>query len=163
VGRLLQYFDLAEGATLGAGLSAARLDEPGLGVWRTIYGADLFLKVRPPSGRAYLALQGEIVGQRLSGTGDPASAAARVGGYAQALLRASAYWGFGLRWESSPPLAAGDPGREQRWTGLATWYPSEFQRLRLQVSRDRLPGGQAGWEGLLAMEFAIGAHGAHPF
>jgi hypothetical protein len=163
VARLVQFLDLAEGATLGVGLSAARLDEPGPGVWRTLYGGDLFLKVRPPSGRAYLAVQGEIFGRKLSGNGDPAQSAARVGGYAYALLRSSAFWAFGVRWESSPSGAEAGSGREQRWGALASWYPSEFQRLRLQASRDLLPGGQAGWEGLLSLEFAIGAHGAHPF
>jgi hypothetical protein len=161
--RLVQFLDLAQGVALGLGASAARLDEPGLGVWRTLYGGDLFLKVRPPGGRAYLAVQGEIFGSRLSGTGDPAEASTRVGGYAYAFLRTSAFWGFGLRWESAPPEPADAPGREQRWSALASWYPSEFQRLRLQVSRDRLPDGQTGWEGLLSLEFAIGAHGAHPF
>ena len=54
-------------------------------------------------------------------------------------------------------------GRERRWSALAGFLPSEFQRLRLQVSRDHLPGGTEGWEVLLHLEFAIGAHGAHPF
>jgi hypothetical protein len=31
------------------------------------------------------------------------------------------------------------------------------------MSYDRLPGGKEGLEALLSLEFAIGAHGAHPF
>jgi hypothetical protein len=54
-------------------------------------------------------------------------------------------------------------GPENRISALASWMPSEFQRIRLQVSYDRLPGGQDGVEALLHLEFAIGAHGAHPF
>jgi hypothetical protein len=161
--RLLQYFELADGVTLGVGLSAARLDEPGPGAWRDLGGADLFLKVRPPEGRGYLALQGEAIAERLRGTGDPALDATHLGGYGQALLRQSAFWGFGARWDSAPTAAPGRSGPENRWSALASWYPSEFQRLRLQVSRDRLPGGASGWEAVLAIDFAMGVHGAHPF
>ncbi len=163
VAHLLQYFDVAEGTTLGVGLSAARLDEPGAGAWRDLYGADLFLKIRPPQGRAYLTLQGELFARRLSGLADAGQDGTRLGGYLQALWRQNAYWGYGVRWEGAPAAGPGLSGAENRWTALATWYPSEFQRLRLQVSDDRLPGGSTGWEALLAMEFIIGAHGAHPF
>jgi hypothetical protein len=52
---------------------------------------------------------------------------------------------------------------EQRWSALASFMPSEFSRFRLQAGLDQLPGGGVGWEAVLAMEFAIGSHGAHPF
>ena len=54
-------------------------------------------------------------------------------------------------------------GTEHRYSALANWYPSEFQRIRLQVSYDQRPGGQDGVEVLLGLEFGIGSHGAHPF
>ncbi|MBI5070791.1 MAG: hypothetical protein HZB56_21425 [Deltaproteobacteria bacterium] len=163
VGRLAQFTDLAEGATLGVGLSAARLDEPGAGAWRDLYGADLYLKLRPATSRSYLALQAELYARRLSGTGDPAVDGTRLGGYAQAVYRIGRDWAVGGRWETAPSLADGRPGPEQRFTALASWYTSEFMRLRLQGSYDRLPGGKAGLEALLALEFSIGVHGAHPF
>lgn len=162
-GRLSQFVELAEGATLGVGLSGARLDEPGAGAWRDLLGADLYLKLRRPSSRAYLALQGELYARRLSGTGGATGDGTRLGGYAQLVYRASREWAFGGRWETAPSLAEDRPGPEQRFTALATWYTSEFMRLRLQGSHDRLPGGKAGLEAILALEFAIGAHGAHPF
>jgi len=163
--RLLQYVDLASGATAGLGLSAARLDEPGPGAWRDLLGADLHLRLRPPQGRSWLALQGEVFLRRLSRAAapDPDGAATRLGGYAQAFWRAGPSWGLGLRWETAPSLAEGRPGPEHRWAALASWFPSEFQRLRLQLSHDRLPGGRQGLEALLALEWAIGAHGAHAF
>jgi hypothetical protein len=46
---------------------------------------------------------------------------------------------------------------------VGNWYPSEFSRLALQVSRDQRPGGAVGWESILHLEFVMGAHGAHPF
>lgn len=161
--RLVQFVEVADGATLGVGLSGARLQEPGPGAWRDLFGADLLLRIRPPAGRGYLVLQGELLGRRLSGAADPLLDGTRLGGYAQALLRQGAPWAWGLRWETAPTAAPGRSGPEQRFTALATWFPSEFQRLRLQVSHDRLPGGRQGLEALLALEFNIGAHGAHPF
>ncbi len=161
--RLVQFADLAGGATLGLGFSGARLQEPGAGAWRDLFGADVLLKYRPPRGRAYLLVQGELFGRRLSGSADPAADGTKVGGYGYALVRTSAFWAFGARWETAPAGEAGDGGPEQRGSAIAIWYPSEFQRLRLQLGYDRLPGGKEGVEAILSAEFAIGAHGAHPF
>ncbi len=153
--RLIQYLDLAEGTSLGVGLSGAwKLS--GLGGSKNIAGADLYLKVRPPGGRAYVSLQGEILAQNLGAAGE----GEKGGGYAQLTWRSSPFWDFGARYDDAPAVGG---GRERRWSALAGFLPSEFQRLRLQVSRDRLPGGIDGWEVLLHLEFAIGAHGAHPF
>ena len=55
------------------------------------------------------------------------------------------------------------PGAESRYGAVGVWYPSEFQRIRLQVSYDRAPDGRDGLEALLALKFGIGSHGAHPF
>ncbi|HEU4384679.1 MAG TPA: hypothetical protein VFR85_14420 [Anaeromyxobacteraceae bacterium] len=153
--RLIQYFDLAEGTTLGAGLSGAwRLN--GQSGPRNLAGADLFLKIRPLAGRAYVTLQGEIMGQDLGVAGEEE----KGGGYAQVVWRSSPFWELGARYDDAPAV---DGGRERRWSALAGFLPSEFQRIRLQVSEDYLPGGRNGLEVLLHLEFSIGAHGAHPF
>ncbi|HEY7726337.1 MAG TPA: hypothetical protein VH880_13450, partial [Anaeromyxobacteraceae bacterium] len=161
--RLVQYLDLAEGATLGAGLSAARLEEAGRRAWRDLYGADLLLRIRDLSSRAYVLVQGELFARNLSGQADPAADGSRLGGYAQVLWRMSRAWALGARWESAPGEGTPLPGAENRVTALAAFLPSEFLRLRLQAAWDRLPGGQGGLEALLAVDFSIGAHGAHPF
>jgi hypothetical protein len=167
-GRVAQFVDLAEGATLGLGVSASRLDEPGPAAWRDLYGADLYLKIRRPGSRAYLALQAELYGRRLAGltdatTGEAIPTETKLGGYAQVVLRTSREWAFGGRWESAPSEAPDLFGPENRVTLLAAFHPSEFMRLRLQGSWDRLPGGKTGLEALLALQFSIGVHGAHPF
>jgi hypothetical protein len=168
VARLAQFFDVGEASTLGVGVSAARMDE-GSGAWRDLLGGDLYLKIRSPRSRSYLALQGEVIARRLSGLTvaeaegeEPAvdPNGTEWGGYVQAVWRQSSFFAYGARYERAPG-AAGGP--ENRVSALATWLPSEFQRLRLQVSYDRLPGGQDGLEALLHVEFSIGAHGAHPF
>ena len=165
--RLSQFFDLGQATTLGVGLSGAVMDADGPDAWRDVLGADLFLKVRPPSTRAYLALQGEIVTRRLTGAApavasdSPLERAGRAwGGYAQALWRTGPFLACGGRYEWAPAVASGP---EHRLTALASYMPSEFLRFRLQGSYDRLPGGRDGVEALLHAEFAIGVHGAHPF
>ncbi|HEX9289503.1 MAG TPA: hypothetical protein VF904_08270, partial [Anaeromyxobacteraceae bacterium] len=164
--RLIQFFDVGEASALGVGISGTHMSEAGPDASRDMLGADLFLKIRPPSTRSYLALQGEVLLRRINGqiaapTGTEAEpAGTEWGGYAQALWRDGPYQAYGVRYERAH-AASGGP--EQRVSALASWLPSEFQRIRLQVSYDRLPGGTSGVEALLHVEFAIGAHGAHPF
>jgi hypothetical protein len=162
--RLIQYFDVGASSTLGVGVSGSLIDEaPG---WRELAGADVFLKIRPPSTRSYLALQGEVVVSHLTqdvpgaGAGEVTPAGTTYGGYVQALLRDGPYFAYGVRYERAPAVGGGP---EHRASALLSWLPSEFERFRLQVSYDRLPGGTDGIEALLHFEFAIGAHGAHPF
>jgi len=162
--RLVQFFDVADGETLGVGLSGGWLDEPGAGAWRQLYGADAFLKVRPPDSRSYLALQGEVLLRSLDANAGAADLPGTLwGGYLQASVRQGPYWEYGARVERAPAtgLATGAP--EVRVAALGSWLPSEFERLRGQLAWDRLPGGRDGIEALLQVEFAIGAHGAHPF
>ncbi len=165
--RLVQFFDVGQASTLGAGVSAAHIGENGVDASRDLLGADVFLKVRPPSTRSYLALQGEVLLRHLNGQealGGPGGTAeppgTEWGGYLHALYRDGPYFAYGVRYERAP--AAGG-GPENRLSALASWLPSEFERIRLQLSYDRLPGGSNGLEALLHLEFAIGAHGAHPF
>lgn len=158
--RLAQFFALSDEATLGVGLSAARRDE-GPGAFRDLGGADLLLRWRTLAGRSAVNLQAELFSRRFRG--GPAAGASDWGAYAQAFWRAGPHAGLGLRWDRAPAAGDAAPGIERRLSGLATWYLSEFQRLRLQVSRDRRPAGDAGWTAVAHLEFGIGAHGAHPF
>jgi hypothetical protein len=158
IARMLQYADLAQGATLGLGISGASVEDPDPGASEQLGGADLFLKIHPVRSRSYGVLQGELFLRRLSGTAD---AGTDVGGYLQAVYRHGPYFLYGLRGESSP--AASMPGTERRLSALAGWLPSEFQRIRAQVAWDHLPDGRDGFEGTVQLEFVIGAHGAHPF
>jgi hypothetical protein len=78
--------------------------------------------------------------------------------------RANPFWETGVRYERAPAEPSTDmTGTEQRVSLLAAWLPSEFQRIRLQLSYDRLPDGRDVFESILHAEFTIGAHGAHPF
>jgi hypothetical protein len=166
VARLLQYASLSETTTLGLGLSGALRDD-GADVSRLLGGADVYLRWRPLTSRAYLALQAELFARRFRGgaTGaeDGPPGGTDTGWYAQAFWRQGARLGAGVRYEEAPAGGEAEPGTERRASVLGTWFLSEFQRVRLQVAYDRLPGGREGLEALVHLEFGIGAHGAHPF
>jgi hypothetical protein len=157
--RLLTYVPVSDGTTLGVGLSAARRSEAP-GAFRDLGGVDVYLRSRPLASRSYVTLQAELYGRRFRNVegGDAAA-----GGYAQLFFRRDAYWGYGVRYDRAPAAGDAAPGGEHRFGAVGVWYPSEFQRIRLQASYDRGPDGRDGLEAILALEFGIGSHGAHPF
>ncbi len=161
IARLVQFFSLGEATTIGVGVSAARREDAGAGAFRDLGGVDLFVKHRPPATRAYATLAAELYARRFRGI--PDAAGTDTGGWAQAFFRKSAYYGYGVRYDFAPSAAGGISGTDQRFGVVAAWFPSEFQRIRAQVSYERLPDGKDGVEALLHLEFGIGAHGAHPF
>lgn len=170
VGRLLQYFPMSEAASVGVGLSAARRREASAGGFRDLGGADVYFRHRLPSSRSYLAAQGELYLRKFrdapvpgGAPGELLSARPEHGWWAQAFWRQDAFLGYGARYEEAPAAGISAPGTERRISGVLDWYPSEFSRVGLEASHDRLPGGKDGFEGLLHFEFGIGAHGAHPF
>lgn len=158
VARLLQYFSLGEVTTLGVGLSAARRSEA-TGAFRDLGAVDAYLRWRPLQGRSYVTLESELYGRKFRNVEGGSDA----GGYAQLFWRRDAYFGYGLRYEEAPAAGGAARGTERRAGAVASWFPTEFQRLRLQVSYDRRPGGRDGFEALLALSLGIGSHGAHPF
>ena len=163
--RLLQYFSFGDATTLGLGLSAARRDQATGGGFADLGAIDLYLRWRPLTTRSYLALQAELFGRRFVHVDLPSAGS----GYAQLVWRQNAYFGYGVRYDQAPSgpdygaPPASESGTERRCSAVGIWYPSEFSRLRLQLTQDQRPGGSQGFEALLALEFGIGAHGAHPF
>ncbi len=72
------------------------------------------------------------------------------------------------RWFAGARVESSDHADEaaRRDTGqavLLTFWPSEFSQLRGELRRRRYAGGINATEALLQLQFAIGAHGAHPF
>ena len=158
IGRLLQYVPLSDATTLGVGLSAARRSEA-TGAFRDLGVVDVYLRARPLTSRSYVTLQAELYTRKFRNVeGEPGT-----GGYAQLFFRKDAYWGYGIRYDRAPAAGDAAPGTEERFGAVGIWYPSEFQRIRLQLSYDRAPDGRDGVEALLGLEFGIGSHGAHPF
>jgi len=111
-----------------------------------------------------------------------------TGGFAQLFWRYAQRWGAAARWELGTPSsnsqgvrqaicpldAAGEPDPQcvvldegnlwQRFAVNATFWPTEFSRVRLQGSLTLAGAPTTASNGLmLAFEFAVGPHGAHAF
>ncbi len=176
-GAVKQFFPFGDDLSLLWGLSAANgPNGTGFGNRSDVFGADLYLKYRPISVAGedtVLALQAEALYRRRQ---VPRDVLSDVTGYAQVVYGPSLRYAVAARYEWGTP-ARGEDGRvapdplDSFWTAprhrgalSATWWPTEFSRLRLQGNVDR-PQWRDGWEWgvLLNAEFTVGAHGAHEF
>jgi hypothetical protein len=189
--RLRTSFDPSDDLTLVGGLSA--LFGPNASALDTrtqIHGIDLFAKWRPlinDHGWPFLAWQTEAMLRRyeaaqvLSEGGGASEARATlddVGLYSQLLWGFARPWVVGVRYEralgesaelESPDGAYDtrlDPLRDsrQRYSAVASYYPSEFSKLRLQYNLDRSQFmSDDAHSAFLQFEILFGAHGAHKF
>lgn len=159
-----------------------------------VYGADLQLRLRDPASRAYTALQAEWALRRATvpGGGYREGGAylwliRRFDAHWEAAIRGD-WMGlpvgrtFGhpgthdehedaLRQRLEHDHGHGhdfgvflEPFRQRRLSASISYYPSEFQRIRIQANYDFLPGTRRGiQEYFLQYQFVIGSHGAHVF
>jgi uncharacterized coiled-coil protein SlyX len=144
-----------------------------------LYGMEAVWKWKPASREA-LTIQGEYLLLTQSGnTIDPATQAVidplrrRQDGYhIQAIYRKNR-WGAGARYDALDIFSdtfklagiqrnfGGTPHRE---TASLEYNPSEFTRVRLQLSHDLSdPSGRTNNEAILQFNFSVGAHPAHTF
>ena len=171
-GRLLQYFPMTEARTAsGSGSRRRGGGRRAAGGFRDLGGADVYFRHRLPQlaqlpGSPGRALPAQVPGMRPCRRLHPAELRApgpsTVGGRRRSGGRTpSSATASGTR--RRPPPGSPPRGPSGGSPGVLDWYPSEFSRVALEASYDRLPGGKGGFEGLLHFEFGIGAHGAHPF
>lgn len=185
VGRALTSFDLTERLTLNFGVSIANGPNSTGGLEFTdknrtdLFGADLYLRLRDPSSVAYTALQAEYLLRRAT---VPDGRLEQGGAYVWLVRRFDKHWEAAIRGDflglpkgkaHGTPAPEGEvaewlaPATQQRVGASVSYYPSEFSRIRLQANRDfglDLDGGHEGvTEIFVQYQFAIGAHGAHPF
>ncbi len=163
-----QFFPLSDNWSLALGGSAAfGPNASGHGNRSEIYGADLYLKYRPVTHGSYviLSLDAEWLLRRRQ---VPDAVLQDQGLYAYLFFRFARRFAVAGRYElvtgvEADPLDPEWSGIRQRAAGNLTFWPTEFSRLRLQYTYDR-PSWRAGYHGVvLALEFAVGAHGAHKF
>jgi hypothetical protein len=189
--RLRTSFDLGDEVTIVPGVSAlfgpnATADD----TQTQIYGADFYVKWKPLSndqGWPFVAWQSEAIVRRYQAAAvfdddeqlDRRRTLQDFGVYSQLL------WGFARPWTAGARFdyargegdafgsgrdaysTATDPMRDrrQRYSGVLTYYPSEFSKLRLQYNFDHaqfLPRGHA-HSVFAQFEILFGAHGAHKF
>jgi hypothetical protein len=137
------------------------------GALTEVYGADLYLKLKPPNQtESYfsLALQAEYILRKVHGASE-----APLDGvmYAQIVAQIFRRWYLGARVDVlGIPSSALTP-RSTRASGSITFAASEFARLRAYVEgestgrEDLTPRNAFG--AYLQLEVSFGAHGAHAF
>jgi len=173
--RYTASFDLTDTQTLVGGVSSA-YGPNGTGESGTtrIDGVDLFWKWKSPraqQGFPFVKAQAESMWRVVDAAATstlPATTFRDRGAYAQVVWGPRVRWVFGLRYDrvdGDVGEIPADPTLDRRWrvAGSASWYPSEYSKLRLQVSRDgrtELEDATSVW---LQLEFLLGAHAAHKF
>jgi len=85
-----------------------------------------------------------------------------TGWFASADYQLARRWFLGARYEWSG-RAANAALHDYGGSTALTFTPSEFSMLRAEYRRRTYAGGHVANEGILQIQYAIGAHGAHPF
>jgi hypothetical protein len=170
---LEQFFELAESHSLLVGLNFAtgRSVEcptavacgsaPVEGPRSFLYGADLYYKWKPANvAQSYASFQWttEFYARTLA-DGGPTEGA----GYSDAVLQIDRRFFLGGRFDLTGLPSGPDVPRRYGGAASLTFTPSEFSRLRLYIQELGGPGVAATTVGFLQVEYAMGAHGAHPF
>jgi hypothetical protein len=190
--RLRTSFDPAEDLAVVGGLSALfGPNASGTETHTRIYGVDVYLKWRPldsDQGWPFVTWQTEALLRRYQAAEvlDEAGGAIVSGATLDdAGLYSQLVWGFarpwvaGVRYErasgedsafTTPDgsyASNADPLRDsrQRYSGVLSYYPSEFSKLRAQYNYDRAEflNERDAHSAFVQFEILFGAHGAHKF
>ncbi len=178
------FFPMGDSWSLFSGLSFASGKSPGLllaggapsGAGRDsqLYGADVYLKWKPPNvaqGYESVALQAEAILRRL-GAGDGIGDEWDGGGYAQIVYQFARRWFLGVRGDIVGVPSSSVLARTERIGASLTFQPSEFARIRAYFEAEHaggtaalVPQAMPDWApaAFLQLEYSIGAHGAHPY
>lgn len=130
-----------------------------------IYGTDLYIRYRPVDDPDRMSLSFTL--EALFRTRQvPFGVVQDAGGYASLVWQIDPRWALGARYElvtgaDDDPLDPDWDSLRQRAELQATYYPSHFSRVRLQLVTDH--DGSFVWGGVLAVELVAGAHGAHNY
>jgi len=168
VGHVRGYQDLSESTNIDIGGSYAHghnnsgLTADGSGLVTQLYGIDATLRWRPLKRAIYHSFVGRselIWSQRDQPTGEQHAFGYYVSGDYQMARR----WTVGARFDRSD-RATDATVRDTGGSLLITYVPSEFSLLRGQYRRIQFGAEDTtANEFLFQLQFAIGAHGAHPF
>jgi hypothetical protein len=158
-----------------SGLSIGPASTVGVGREAQLYGADVYVKWKPPNvaqGYGSLAFQAEAILRHL-GAGDTLEDEWDGGAYAQVVAQFARRWFLGLRGDIVGAPSSSVLGRTERVGTSLTFQASEFARVRGYLEAEHagsapsalLPQALPEWApaAYLQLEISIGAHGAHPF
>jgi hypothetical protein len=173
------FFELSEALSLSLGGSfATGSNGTERGNRTNLLGFDLYAKYRPLRDDSYseLSLQSEFM---MRNADTPQLNLDDFGAYVQVLYRFAKRWKGGVRFDyvdTSDPIlmedaasseAEGVPlgllGTELRYAAVLTFTPTEFSRVRLQYEFTDPDFRRSFSAVFLQFQYALGAHGAHPF
>jgi hypothetical protein len=129
--------------------------------WTDLQAGDLTLRWKPlQTGQYHSAiLRAEFI---RSHRREPLEAQTALGWFVSGDYQFAKRWWVGARVEGSD-RAANAAEHDSGQAATLTFWPSEFSQLRAELRRRRYAEGITATEALLQLQFAIGAHGAHPF
>jgi hypothetical protein len=169
VGHLRGYQDLSESTNIDLGASfshghnaAGVVNAVDVGRFTTnLFGIDATVRWRPLRRAIYHSFVGrsEIVWSRRD---QPGGLQAAAGFYISGDYQIGRRWYTGLRFDRSDRADAAS-ARDRGASLMLTYWPSEFSQIRGQLRRTRYAEEVTANELLFQFQFAIGAHGAHPF
>lgn len=127
----------------------------------TLENLHLVYRWKPLQGRPYRSfiLRSELFRSRRQ---QPGGTQTSRGFYASGDYQLTRRLFAGARYEFSDH-ADNERLRDRGEALTLTFWPSEFSQVRGELRRRRYAGGVTANEALLQLQFAIGAHGAHPF
>lgn len=121
----------------------------------------LVYRWKPLQGRPYRSfiLRSELFRSRRE---QPGGRQTSRGFYVSGDYQLARRWFAGARYEFSD-RATDETARDRGEAVTLTFWPSEFSQVRGELRRRRYAEGITANEAMLQLQFAIGAHGAHPF
>jgi hypothetical protein len=156
------FRDLTEATNLEVGFSHGQGPNGLTPTTKTrLEGLDATLRWKPLRTATYRSatFRGEYIRSRRE---DPLGDQRANGWFLSGEYQLAKRWFTGLRVEAAEH--ADDASQTDRGKAiLLTFWPSEFSQLRGELRRREYAGGETADEILMQIQFAIGAHGAHPF
>jgi hypothetical protein len=169
VGHLRGYHDITESTNLDLGGSYAHghntagiVDDVVVDDFQTeLFGFDATVRWRPLRRAIYHSFVGrsEVIWSRRE---QPGARQDSTGFFVSGDYQLARRWFGGVRIDSSD-RAADSSARDSSQSAVITYRPSEFSEVRGQYRRISFAEGEEANEFLFQFQFAIGAHGAHPF
>ena len=169
VARLRGYRDLTDSTNVDLGGSYARghnaagvVGDEDIGRFVTdLWGVDATVRWRPLQRAIYRSFLGrsELVWSRRD---EPGGRQDAFGYYVSGDYQFARRWFAGARYDNSA-RAQQASARDRSQSVSLTFWPSEFAQIRGQYRRVRYAEAETANELLFQFQFAIGAHGAHPF
>ena len=168
-------FDIGDTQTLVVGLSGAfGPNGTGPDADTEIGGVDVLWKWKSPradKGFPFVKVQAEGMARRYEAAATatlPAETFKDHGAYAQVVWGVKPMWTVGARYDTVGGDVGDDPADPRfqprhRSALEATWYPTEYSKLRLQYAYDDRTGSPNASSVWLQFEFLLGAHAAHKF